>query len=115
MPAGYSASEIAWIGLSTAISAVVGGVVVGKIAGKYPTKLKEIILILLVVCAVASTWFVASAFKIVPASLATLIISAGITSFTMNATTPLFFELTIELTFPAPEAATGSILTLMVR
>lgn len=115
LPIGYASSDIAWIGLSTALAAVIGGVIIGKVAGSYPTKLKEIVLILLVVCAVSSTWFVASVFKVFPSNLAMLIISAAITSFTMNATTPLFFELTIELTYPSPETATGSILTLVVR
>jgi hypothetical protein len=115
MPAGYTSNEIAWIGLGTALSAVLGGVVVGRIAGSYPTNLKEIVLILLLICSISSTWFVAAIFKLLPNNLISLMISSGITSFTMNATTPLFFELTIELTYPSPETATGSILTLMVR
>jgi hypothetical protein len=44
-----------------------------------------------------------------------LIILGSIVGFSLNATTPLSMEMCVEETYPAPEAASGGIVSLIVR
>jgi hypothetical protein len=52
---------------------------------------------------------------VIPQTLGLLLILCAIAGLSLNATTPIAMEMCVEETFPSPEAASGGLISLVVR
>ena len=114
-PLDYSVPQVSGIGVATTLSGIVGGIVMGIICDKIPRRLKTMMIILFCAGAVVFIWFLAVIFQWIkshPYWMA--LVSSSIACVAIAGTGPLLFEANLEVTYPAPQALSGAILTAIM-
>lgn len=114
-PLGYSVPETNGIGTATTLAATIGGIIAGVIADRFPRHLKPTLIAAYVAAAATLIWFLATILKWIPGSPYWMAItSVSLSCFFGAAGAPIIFEANLELTYPAPQALSGSILTWII-
>ena len=109
-PLGINDSESGEIGLVICIACSVIGVIIAYATDHIRKHMKITLITLLVLEALCFTWVTLLVGKVIPFSYTQLYFAAVAgASFTFSLQ-PLFFEYTVELTYPAPEGLVGGFL-----
>jgi hypothetical protein len=118
----YSDAASGWVAFASTIAAIVGGMAVGYVADHYMQKRFRVLLLgLLWCCVVSYSWFTlqlpSSLFPdtphLLPGNEVTVIGAAILAGGFLGSTTPLFFELMVELTYPLPASISTGIMTFL--
>lgn len=105
-----------WVGFAAQMFGVLGGLVLGALAAVYRLRYKFFIVSLFFASAVAFLIFDLSAeATIIPYNFWILAVTASLGSFLCAAAGPLFYELAVELAYPAPEGLVGAIVAVLVN
>ena len=108
----FTQTDAGWIGFSSTLSGGIAGMIAGRVADKFPGRLARIIAIMYGIATLCMVWFTLICFRVIPYSIVQVYVSASLVGFCMYATYPLFFEFSIETTFPIPEACTSAFLVM---
>ena len=118
----YSDASTGWVAFASTIAAIAGGMTVGFVADTYMQQRFRVLLLGLLCCCVASyAWFTiqlpSSLYPdtpdLVSGSEVTVIGAAILAGGFLGSTTPLFFELMAELTYPLPGSISTGIMTFL--
>lgn len=115
-PLNYSVPQVSGIGVATTISGIIGGIAMGVLCDKIPRRLKLMMIILFCSGAAIFVWFLAVIFQWIkshPYWMA--LVSSSLACIAIAGTGPLLFEANLELTYPAPQALSGAILTAIMN
>ncbi|XP_065845515.1 solute carrier family 49 member 4 homolog [Oscarella lobularis] len=108
-----SQREAGWMGFYSNIAGSVLGFAVSMIVDRILGVMKPILCVLLTGGALCFTWFTLLCFKILPHSTASLYVSAILGGTLITGSVPLFYELSVETTYPIAEGATTGTLALL--
>lgn len=115
-PLNYTTPQVNGMGVSTTIAAIVGGLAMGIICAKIQRQLKIMLIILFALSASIFVWFLAVIFQWIKSHPYWMAVtSSSIACVCIAATGPLLFEAMLEVTYPAPQALSGAILTLVMN
>lgn len=115
-PLNYTVPQVSGIGVSTTIAAIIGGIVMGIICSKVPRQLKLLLAILFATSAAVFMWFLAVIFQWIPSHPYWMAVtSSALACMGIAGTGPLLFEALLEVSYPAPQALSGAILTLVMN
>jgi len=109
---GYDQSSAGWIGFAGTLAGCAGGVLIGA----FSDRVKEMKLFLLVLFGLSTfffTYFSLGCIQVVPNSQITMIVVASLGGFFLNTSLPLFYELSVEVSYPVGEGAVSAMLTDM--
>lgn len=106
---GYGQDEAGLMGFLATVVGAVGGVALGHFADRFH-RFKFLLITLYVVSAGFWTYFALACMKIVPHSLWILYTVASLGSLSVNASIPLYYELSVEQTYPLSEGTVGNML-----
>lgn len=116
----YNDTQIGYLGFANGLSGNLGSVCIGAISDRwFQRRFKRTILLLLVWLFLTSLWFtlslpaLGSAEGILPASFISLTMAASLSGSVQSATSPLFYELCAELTYPVPEGTSAGFLAFL--
>ncbi|ESO83026.1 hypothetical protein LOTGIDRAFT_133974, partial [Lottia gigantea] len=114
-PLGISQSESGWIGFYATAAACVASLVIGRFADIFAKHLKIFIISLYAVGSVFIIWFALACIKIGPysAGKAVLYTTTIMGVMSLNAATPLLYELGCELAYPIGEGTVNGMMTIM--
>ena len=107
---GVSDESSGIIGLVICIFSAVGGVAVAYATDHLKKHMKPTLIILLVLEALCFTWLTLIIAQVIPLSYWQLYVSSVAGSVCTFSLVPLFFEYTVELTYPTPEGLVGGFL-----
>lgn len=115
-PLDYSVPQVSGIGVATTVAGIIGGLIMGILCSKIPRTLKLMLMILFATSAAIFMWFLAVIFKWIPSHPYWMAItSSAIACMGIAGTGPLLFEAMLEVTYPAPQALSGAILTAFMN
>jgi MFS family permease len=115
-PLNYSVPQVSGIGVGTTLCGILGGIVMGIICDKVPRRLKLMMLILFALGAAIFIWFLAVIFQWIPSHPYWMaLVSSSVACIAISGTGPLLFEANLEITYPAPQALSGAILTAIMN
>ena len=110
----YSQTEIGWLGFAALISSTAGGLLFGFLGDMKPLRrqFKLMLFVLLLMTLVFFGWFwlsLPSSYmeEVLPSNYSSLLIAVSLGSFFLFGCSPLYYELGIELTFPASGGTSG--------
>ena len=116
-----NASLIAgWFGFSSTIASVLGGFIMGAIADtpRFCRRMKLLLLTSCTVCFACFCWFIFSVptpvsdIPILSSTTAVLGVSITAAGFALGFLSPLYYELSAEITYPTPEQYSAGVITL---
>jgi len=117
---GYDDTTVGWLGFANGLAGNLGAILIGFLSDKlFRFRFKAVILSLLLFELVVMVWFSMSLpmftqdSGMLPHSIASIGIAIGLLGLAQSATSPLFYELCAELTFPVPEGTSAGILALL--
>jgi MFS family permease len=106
LPLGFTDTEVAWIGFYAITAGSAGALILGKLADMFFIKKFKVLLIVGYVLSIASfVFFSASTTKdlsFIPHNYWVVVVTSTLGGMTLNAILPLFYEFSVELTYPAP-------------
>lgn len=115
-PLNYTVPEVSGIGIATTVAAIFGGLAMGVICSKFQRKLKLFMAILFAASAAVFVWFLAVIFRWIPSHPYWMAVtSSALACVCIAGTGPLLFEAMLEVTYPAPQALSGAILTAIMN
>jgi len=100
-----------WLGFIMSFGGIVGGLLIGPIAARIG-HFKYIIISLFASSAVLFLWFALQISDLITSSVETVFFVCIVASFLLNAVVPLFYELTVEVSYPTPPGISGGIFCL---
>jgi FLVCR family MFS transporter len=107
---GLSQNVAGVMGFSATLAGVVGGVILGALVDRL-RRMKLFMLVLFGAAAVFFFWFALACEGYLPDSELMLITLATMGGLFLTSTTPLFYELSVEVTHPIAQGTVGSVLT----
>jgi len=110
---GISQKEAGWLGFYTMLAGITAGMILARCADLFSGRMKALLILLFTGATGCFLWFCLLCLKIIPFSEDSLYKSAILGGFFVSGTIPLFYELTIEQTYPVPEGITTGILTMV--
>lgn len=122
LPENFSQSQAGSFTAVTRFAGIIGGLLAGRLADNslLYRRLKVIICLCLFLAIIGFTMFTLSNPSILfiknppfPQTYVFDFISVAIAGFFLGAVSPLFYELSAELTYPSPESTSGAIMTLI--
>eukprot|EP00048_Salpingoeca_helianthica_P004438 m.76856 g.76856 ORF g.76856 m.76856 type:complete len:473 (+) comp13196_c0_seq1:1319-2737(+) len=119
----YDDNQAGWFSFASTIAAIIGGLLIGPVADRLPVvqrNFKATLLILLVFCFLCFVWFtlsfpVSGVPAVLPSNFWTVAGSITLSGTFMGATYPLFYEFSVELTYPVREATSAGVLTFFTN
>jgi FLVCR family MFS transporter len=122
-PLGYSDTQSGWFGFAVTIACISGGIASGRLADKYfQQRFKRVLLVTLALCLFAFCWWTLSLPSALwggdggqpplPPDKGSLLAAVVLAGLALGATSPLFYELVLELLYPLPEAYGAGIMSL---
>jgi FLVCR family MFS transporter len=107
---GFSQRDAAWLGFASALTGACAGLLAGRLADYAPGNLTKFIASAYGISATCMLLFALMCHDVIPFSLALAYGLSIPVGFAMYSTYPLFFELSLETTFPLPQACTSGVL-----
>ena len=115
-PLGFTSSQAGWVGFAVSLAGVLGGILVGAIASIVGHRYKLFIISLFLLSALILALFsLVTEGVILPHNFWAAAILATLGAFLFNAVNPVFYELAVEIAYPAGEGVVGAIMTLLVN
>ena len=124
-PLGYSDAESGWFGFAVTIACISGGIASGRLADTcFQRRFKRVLLVTLALCLFAFCWWTLSLPSALwggdhggqppplPSDEGSLLAAVVLAGLALGATSPLFYELVLELLYPLPEAYGAGIMSL---
>eukprot|EP00040_Diaphanoeca_grandis_P020717 m.110137 g.110137 ORF g.110137 m.110137 type:complete len:462 (+) comp28015_c0_seq1:162-1547(+) len=119
----YTQTTCGWLGFACTIAVIFGGLVIGQLADLpffrrrkhhllMATMLSTTMLMVLFAVSLPTIFSEHPLVKLPFGVVFTLVVFAGLT---LGATIPLIFELSAEVTFPAPESTSGNVIVLILN
>ncbi|KAF2354177.1 Major facilitator superfamily domain, partial [Trinorchestia longiramus] len=109
-PLGVSQETASWVGVYVTFGGVVLALLMARLSDLLFGHLKITILLLMLAATVAFVWFLLLTSRHITFSSWQVQTSAALAGSLNYAVSPLFFELGMELGYPAPEDVLGSIM-----
>ncbi|XP_028398752.1 solute carrier family 49 member 4-like isoform X2 [Dendronephthya gigantea] len=106
-------NQAGWIGFYATIAGISAGILLARFSDFFGGNIKRLLLFLFVCSSASFLWFSLLCLRIIPFSEASLYPSSIIGGFSISGTIPLFYELTVECTYPISEGVTTGVLTLV--
>ncbi|KAK6166542.1 hypothetical protein SNE40_023203 [Patella caerulea] len=103
--------EVGWIAFTSAIASVVATIIVARFADKFTRRLKIFLIFLFFSTTVMYLWLILTLLNVIPFHKDYLFISDVLASLLNGATSPLFYELSCEITYPVAEGVTNVVIT----
>ncbi len=110
-PLGVTDTEVGDIGFVAMFAQALGAATVALTMDHFRDKIKVSVLVLLTASFVCFTWLALISFEIIPYSLAQLYMAVIVGTATYYSCIPLFFELSLMISYPTPEGLVGAFLT----
>ena len=110
---GLSGDEAAWLGCIATLAGGVVGISVGALADRFAGRMKLFILACYAGAALCFLWFALLCAGVIPRTSWQLYASYIVGGMLLNGAIPLFFELTVECTFPIAEGASAGMIMLI--
>lgn len=110
---GLSSDAAAWLGCIATLAGGVVGIAVGALADRFAGRMKLFILVCYAGAALCFLWFALLCAGVVPRTSWQLYASYIVGGMLLNGAIPLFFELTVECTFPIAEGASAGMIMLI--
>jgi len=110
---GVTQKNSGWIGFYTVFAGVGAGMLLARFADMFAGRMKLLLLFLLTGASVFFLWFALLCLRIITYSKGSLYQAAIFGGFFISGTIPIFYELTIEQTYPVAEGTTTGLLTLI--
>ncbi|XP_022084685.1 disrupted in renal carcinoma protein 2 homolog [Acanthaster planci] len=104
---------VGWIGFYANIAGCLGGLFFARFVDRFSGFMKRVLLALAVLATGSSLWCLLLAMKFIPFHIEYLYISCISLGFFISATVPIYYEITVEGTYPIAEGITTMALTLM--
>ncbi|ESO93632.1 hypothetical protein LOTGIDRAFT_119290, partial [Lottia gigantea] len=104
--------QVGWIGFVSAMAAVISTIIIARFADIYKRKMKLFLIFLFISTTVMYVWLVLTLLDILTFNTKSLFASNVLASLLNGATSPIFYELCCEITYPVDECITSVILTL---
>lgn len=89
-----------------------GGVLIGRVLDRFRHH-KSILGALLSLCCLFLVYFALLIMQVIPPSVIQIFVAATAVGLFLNTAVPIFFELSIEATYPVPEATVCTVMTTM--
>ncbi|KAL7637813.1 UNVERIFIED_CONTAM: hypothetical protein RMT77_011425 [Armadillidium vulgare] len=110
-PLGFNQDDAMFVGLLASFACCFLTVVTGRLADMMSRHLKEIIIFLLLASSVSYYWFILLFEEVIPFSKWQVFVSVSLGLSLNYATIPLFYELSVEILYPAHEVLVGGVVT----
>ncbi|XP_041371759.1 solute carrier family 49 member 4-like isoform X4 [Gigantopelta aegis] len=108
-----SQDEAGWLGFYSTVGGCLAGVTISRVADIFLRRLKLFLLVLLVLASGSVAWFTCLCFSYLPFNTVSLYISCILSGIFITGSTPLFFELACEVTYPIAEGITSAFLNML--
>lgn len=115
----YGQDQAGWIGFATVIAGNIGGILLGRLVDRFRHH-KLVISIMLTGSVLSLAWFSLLVQKVFPdawtmgnAGFIQIFVSATLAGFFINSSVPVYFELSIEATYPLPEGSVVMVMTIL--
>lgn len=108
-----SQKQASWIGFFATIAGIGAGLILARCADLFGGKMKALLLVLFFGAAGCFLWFSLLCLRMIEYDEAALTKSSILGGFFVSGTIPLFYELTVESTYPVAEGVTTGLLTLI--
>ncbi len=112
---GVSTTTAAFLGFGSNVAGVVGGLLLGAVAVFFRRKYVALIVVCFLVAGVSFSLFTLSVQNVVPFNAYAVSVLCLVGSFFVAAANPLFYELGVELAYPAPEGLVGIVVSVAVN
>ena len=106
-------SYSAWLGFAANVAGIVGGLACGAVAVRIPRRYKLFIICLYLGAGCVFVLFNLMLLQVVPSVMWGLAVCISVGSFLMGAANVLFYELAVEISYPAGEGLIGCIVTVL--
>jgi len=110
---GVSQDEAGWLGFYAVLAGIGAGMILARCADLFTGYMKVLLLILFTGATGCFLWFCLICLRLIAYSKDSLYKSAILGGFFVSGSIPLFYELTIEQTYPIAEGITTGVLTLV--
>jgi MFS family permease len=112
---GFSESTRAFLGFGSNVAGVAGGLVLGAVAVFFRRRYRALIVVCFLFAGACFTFFTVSVERFLPFNVYVVSALCLVGSFFIAAANPLFYELGVELAYPAPEGLVGVAVSLSVN
>lgn len=106
-------NEAGWIGFYATLAGIGAGLILARCADLFGGKMKLLLLVLFFGAAGCFLWFSLLCLRMIAYDDAALYKSSILGGFFVSGTIPLFYELTVESTYPVAEGVTTGALTII--
>ncbi|KAH3776944.1 solute carrier family 49 member 4 homolog [Dreissena polymorpha] len=110
-PIGVTQIDAGWIGFWHTLIGCFSGILIAKFADLFHRRRKVFLMILFSGAAVFAVWFALVTNGTIPYSVAQLYAAGILLGVCVNGTTPLFYEMCAEASYPVAEGVTGGLFT----
>ncbi|XP_022100532.1 disrupted in renal carcinoma protein 2 homolog [Acanthaster planci] len=108
---GVKQDTVGWIGFIGNLAAVAGGLIFARLVDFLGGRMKLILLVMMIGSVGSCVWCVLLSMQYVAFNLPSLYISCIIIGFFVNASIPIYFEVTVEGMYPVSEGTITMIMT----
>lgn len=112
-PHGISEEKAGWLGFYSLLAGCLSALIIAKFADVFSKHIRIFLLILYVGAAGSLVWFTFLIQGTIPNSTVQLYISIILFCMLLGSTSPLYFEMACEVTYPVAEGVTNLVLTLL--
>ncbi|XP_048238286.1 solute carrier family 49 member 4 homolog [Haliotis rufescens] len=110
---GITQNHAGWIGFYATIGGCFAALIMSRIADLLVYHMKCLLLILFLLAAASTVWFVLLRLSYLPFTMLYIYTSSILVGVFINGSIPLFYELGCEASYPIAEGVTAGMLTLM--
>lgn len=110
-PIGVTQIDAGWIGFWHTLIGCFSGIIIAKFSDFFNRRRKLFLLILFTLAAACALWFALITQKLVPFDVTQLYVAGILLGIFVDGTTPLFYEMCAEASYPVAEGVTGGFYT----
>ncbi|XP_022100527.1 disrupted in renal carcinoma protein 2 homolog isoform X2 [Acanthaster planci] len=104
---------VGWIGFISNIAGMLAGLVIARLVDLLGGRMKAVLILLTAGAFIGCVWCVLLSMRYIPYSLMSVYITCIIIGVCVNASPPIFFEITVEGMYPVSEGNTTMVLTYL--
>ncbi len=112
---GFSETTTAFLGFGSNVAGVAGGLMMGVVAVFFRRRYRALIVVCFLFAGANFAFFTVSVERFIPYNVYAVSVLCLVGSFFIAAANPLFYELGVELAYPAPEGLVGVAVSLSVN
>lgn len=112
-PIGVKQTDAGWIGFWHIISGCVSGLITARFSDMFIQRKKTFLIALYILSTVSCVWFTLLYNDYIVFNLASMYASCILLGAFANATIPLWYEISCEVSYPVAEGVTGGFFTLV--